>query len=224
MSQLQALPHRQLSTASKVKVASTSTSDSVTGTGARVVLIAGLDNNFDVQEEIILMNGQTPVESQYTYSRMLEMTCLQFGANVDSKGDSMPVGDIFCGTGTFTLGVPQYPITGIDVSEYQVTSRVGIYTVPANKIAILRSIFCTTTPDMKDDTSLILQLAIRLYGFPENLWFKTSPYVFNGSFQYLPEFVIPFPSRTDFQVRCATTNAKSKLVQTELVFELQDVR
>ena len=121
---LNPLPHAQLTTPSQVYIASTSNSDTVTGTGARVITITGLDANYDILEEVIIMNGQTPVQSINTFSRVFEMLIIQYGSNVDAvTGDSNCVGDIYVGTGTFTLGVPANPIISILSSETNANSR-----------------------------------------------------------------------------------------------------
>ena len=51
-----------LSAASTLYISSSSTDDTVAGTGARTVTVSGLDNNFDEKVETVSLNGQTGVE------------------------------------------------------------------------------------------------------------------------------------------------------------------
>ena len=219
------LPHQQLTTPSTVFVASTSNDDTGTGIGARLVIVNGLDINFNPLEEFVILNGQTPVETTNIFSNISEVTIFQFGTNIDIvTGDSIAVGDIYVGTGTFASGIPANPITGIALSQNNPNSRDGIFTVPDGKILLLKSLFCGTEPDKKENISLIVQIGIKFFGLGENQWFKSEPYTFDGSFQYLPEFNLPIPPRTQIQIRARTTTDKSKNSTISLGVELQDLR
>ena len=44
------------------------------GTGARTVLIEGLDENYDIQSETVTMDGTTNVVTTNTYIRLFRMT------------------------------------------------------------------------------------------------------------------------------------------------------
>lgn len=225
LSAIATLPHGQLSTPSKVKIASTSNDDSGTGIGARLLIVNGLDINYNALEEFMILDGQNPVESINIFSAVFEMTIFQYGTNIDTvTGDSNCVGDIYCGTGTFVGGIPANPITGIATAQNNPNSRDGIFVVPDGKLFLVKSLFCGTEPDKKENVSLVVQLAFNLFGLGVNQWFKTEPYTFDGSFQYLPEFNLPFPPRTKVEIRAKTTTDKSKMSTISLGVELQDLR
>ena len=56
-----------LKTASTLSVVSTSTQDSSTGTGALSLVLTGLDGNYATQQEVIVLNGITPVVTTTTW-------------------------------------------------------------------------------------------------------------------------------------------------------------
>lgn len=100
------VPHP--TSASVLKVSSSNASDTSAGTGARTVYIEGVDANYDVMSEIVVLNGQTSVNTQYEYRFINNM----YVVTVGSSGHN--VGDINIGTGTVTSGVPTvlYDIIG----------------------------------------------------------------------------------------------------------------
>jgi len=218
-----ALPHGQLQTAEFVSIASTNANDNVVGTGARVISVTGVDEFYDEYQEIILTNGQTPVQ---TVAKMIpfEMVILQFGSSVNVDGDSVPVGTIYCGTGAFTAGVPAVPLVAIEPSSADPNSRDALFVVPDGKILIWKSLFVTADPDKKENISAIVQIPVRLFGFGENQWFKTLPYHFDGVYNVIPENAVPLPPRTQIQIRVKSTTAKTKSVSVQADYELKELR
>lgn len=86
--------------ASTMTVSSTSANDAAAGSGAQTVQIYGLDENWLPQDEIVAMDGQTPVTTAGTYIRMFRALTRSAGALGGNDGD------IYVGTGTVTVGVP----------------------------------------------------------------------------------------------------------------------
>lgn len=62
--------YRMPETAQALEIVSSDANDTSAGTGARTVLILGLDANFDQQVETVTMNGTTPVALANTYIRL----------------------------------------------------------------------------------------------------------------------------------------------------------
>jgi len=225
LSNLQGLPHKQLTTSQTVYVASTSTNDNATGAGMRVAVISGLDEYFNIIQDVVTLNGQTPVESNIVFSRVFEIIGISFGTNVSgTTGKSLSVGDIYVGTGTFTNGIPANPITGIDVSEQEVGSRVGIFTVPDGYLALFKSITCTNVPTPTDSESVNFRFDTHLFGTPSNLWYPSAPFHFDGSFQYLPEFLFFIPPRSDLQLLVSVEGNQSQRLSIETTLELFELR
>jgi hypothetical protein len=92
------VPHPTV--ASVLKISSTSASDTSAGTGARTVFISGLDGNYNVISETVILNGQTEVNTTKSYLYVNEFYVLTVGT------DGHNVGTVNAGTGTVTAGVP----------------------------------------------------------------------------------------------------------------------
>jgi len=85
----------------------------------QLVLIDGLDSNYDEISEVLMLNGQTGRQTSLEYLRINTMTVL-----TDS-----PQGDIALGTGVATAGVPANTYGFIHAGD-NITSA-AVYTVPA---------------------------------------------------------------------------------------------
>ena len=111
----------------RMTVSSTSANDTSAGTGARTVVVQGLDANYNEVTETVTMNGQTAV----TMSTALLRVNYAYVATAGSGNSA--AGDIYIGTGTVTAGVPAtvYDIIKFDYNN----TTTGSYTVPANYTA-----------------------------------------------------------------------------------------
>lgn len=109
-----------------VYVASTDqTADDATGTGANSVLLTGLNESFQLQTEIVSMHatdGRIAVASTKTFAAINGMLVLTAGSG------GVNAGTIWCGTGSFTAGVPAVGLSAIGVGEN--VAKCGVYTVP----------------------------------------------------------------------------------------------
>lgn len=111
---------------STVKVASTDAQDTdTTGNGARTLRLAGLDATGAEISETINMNGTTEVESTLTYRAINDKRLLTVG------GTRKNVGDIWCGNGTFTDGVPAQKYNYMTAGHS--LNKAGLYTIPLGK-------------------------------------------------------------------------------------------
>lgn len=111
----------------QMTVSSTNANDTADGTGARTVVVQGVDANYNEVTETVTLNGQTAV----TMSASLLRVNYAYVATAGSGNSA--AGDIYIGTGTVTAGVPAttYDIIKFD---YNVTTT-GSYTVPAGYTA-----------------------------------------------------------------------------------------
>ena len=107
----------------QMKVSSTSTSDTSAGTGARTVLIQGLDANYDEISEVVTLNGQTAVLTTQSFLHINYAMVATAGSGLTAAGD------IYIGTGTVTAGVPA---TVYNIIKYNYNNTTtGSYTIPA---------------------------------------------------------------------------------------------
>lgn len=113
------------SAASVMSVSSDDANDTSAGTGARTVLISGLDADYLEISETVTLNGTSGVNTTNEFFRIN-------GIRVTSAGSGKKnAGSIFIGTGTITAGKPANVFAEIYIGDS--TSHEGFYTVPANK-------------------------------------------------------------------------------------------
>jgi hypothetical protein len=110
-------------TAIQMTVSSSSANDTSAGTGARTVVVEGLDANYNEVTETVTMNGQSAV----TMTNALLRVNYAYVATAGSGNGA--AGDIYIGTGTVTTGVPAtvYDIIKFDYNN----TTTGSFTVPA---------------------------------------------------------------------------------------------
>jgi hypothetical protein len=111
----------------QMTVSSSNANDTSAGTGARTIVVEGLDANYNEVSETVTLNGQTPVTMTASLLRVNYAYVLTAGS-----GDGA-AGDIYIGTGTVTLGVPA---TVYDVIKFDYNTTItGSFTVPAGYTA-----------------------------------------------------------------------------------------
>lgn len=107
----------------QMTVSSTSANDTSAGTGARTVVVQGLDANYNEVTETVTMNGQTAV----TMTASLLRVNYAYVATAGSGNSA--AGDIYIGTGVVTAGVPA---TTYDIIKFDYNNTTtGSYTIPA---------------------------------------------------------------------------------------------
>lgn len=111
------------SSALQMTVSSTSANDTAAGTGARTVVVQGLDANYNEVTETVTMNGQTAV------TMTTAMLRINYAYVATAGSGNSAAGDIYIGTGTVTSGVPAtaYDIIKLDYNN----TTTGSYTIPA---------------------------------------------------------------------------------------------
>jgi hypothetical protein len=111
----------------QMTVSSTSANDTAAGTGARTVVVQGLDSQYNEITETVTLNGQTAVTMTASFLRVNY-------AYVETAGSGNgAAGDIYIGTGTVTAGVPA---TTYDIIKFDYNNTTtGSYTIPAGYTA-----------------------------------------------------------------------------------------
>ena len=119
-----------LSAASVLKVSSSSANDTSAGTGARTVELFGLDGDYNEINEVVILNGQTAVNTTLSYLRINRMIVRSAGSGGANAGI------IYAGTGTVTTGVPANIYATINGDGSNQT-LMALWTVPAGYTAYL---------------------------------------------------------------------------------------
>jgi len=102
-----------LSSASILKVSSSSTADDSAGTGARTVQLYGLDANYNEINETVTLDGQTAVNTTNSFLRINRMVVRSAGTGEKNAGV------IYAGAGTVTAGVPANKYATIAIGDNQ---------------------------------------------------------------------------------------------------------
>lgn len=120
----------------QMTVSSTSANDTSAGTGARTIVVQGLDANYNEVSETVTLNGQTAVTMTASLLRVNYAYVLTAGSSNSAAGD------IYIGTGTVTAGVPA---TTYDIIKFDYNNTTtGSYTIPAGYTAyVSQGLFST---------------------------------------------------------------------------------
>lgn len=182
----------------QMKVSSTSANDTSAGTGARTVVVSGLDENYNEAEETVTLNGQTEVLTTTTFIRV-------FRASVTTAGSGgTAAGNIYIGTGTVTAGVPATVYAKITLGENQ--TLMALWTVPAGYTAyILKGSLSVGTANGNQ------YVTGRLVQRPFNEVFKTAQKVTIANGFLDQEYVIPvlFTEKTDIEARAFSSGTNN---------------
>ena len=144
------------SAAGTVVITSGSANDTSAGTGARTVLIQGLDASFNEQEETITMNGGTGVNSVNTYIRLHRMIVKTAGSTGQNQGRIL-------------AKISSTTVAQISTGFNQ--TLMAIYTIPAGKTGYLSRLYGAVTPAGAASGTRGGDLILRIR--PENEVFQT---------------------------------------------------
>lgn len=144
-------------------------SSGTSGDVGQVVLVQGLDANYNAITETIVLNGQTPVNSINSYFRINGLVVL-----TDS-----PSGPIYFGTGNVTTGVPQNIYGFIAAGDN--TMLAAIYTVPAGYTLYIQG--GSASAALANANKII---TINFNGIYDGVDYRTAKIVTSGGYQYFP--------------------------------------
>ncbi len=137
--------------ATVMSISSTSADDAVGGLGATSIVIIGLDANYELNVELVELNGQTPVSTAVAWLRIPRMFCVTPG----SSGLDENAGTIWAGTGIVTAGVPAVKHALIEPMKGQ--TLMALDTVPDRKRLILTSINLGVSAQKSLDVDLFVR-------------------------------------------------------------------
>lgn len=147
-----------LTAATVLKVSSASTNDTSAGTGARTVELFGLDADYNEINELVTLNGQTPVNTTKLFLRINRMVVRSAGSG------GVNAGVIYAGTGTVTTGVPANVYASINGVTGSNQSLMALWTVPAGYTAYMLQYDISNGTTSNTPAVCKLILAVRPYG------------------------------------------------------------
>ena len=182
--------------ASTMTVSSSNTNDTSAGTGARTVLISGLDASYNEASETIILDGQTAVTTTNSYIRMNRAVVLTAGSGADNAGV------IYVGTGTVTSGVPANIFTTIIIGANQTLQ--AFWTVPANYTAYIYQTNISTGNSSNTPAVLKTVLVARPFGGVFNT--KEVIVLTDGNHLQNYSFPIKLTEKTDLEFRAISSS------------------
>ena len=171
------------------EVLSANANDTSAGTGARTVLISGLDDSYVEQTESVTMNGTTPVATTRTdWFRITSVVVTSSGSGQTNAG-------------AITLRVSSGGATRSLIIAGNSRTFNGFYTVPANKVLIVQQaivripknhdIFLKTNFLLDGTNTFISGGEVPIYQNQANTIFTSLPVL---------------PEKTDFKISVKSTN------------------
>ena len=197
--------------ATVMTVSSSSASDTSAGTGARTILVAGLDANYNSISEIVTLNGQTAVNTVNSYLR------IQYTELLTTGSGNTQAGTIYIGTGTVTAGVPATIYWQSDLT-YNNFSFAG-FTVPAGYTAYISS-YTITSQSTTANINVSLALAVYESGKPFGELQSTARLSSNGAFDRHFDYPLAIPEKSDFHLRAWASTGAAVNVTGEIQFML----
>lgn len=191
-------PYTFLAAASILEVLSDNAADAAAGTGARTVLVSGLDASYVEISETVTLNGVTPVATINSYLRVNS-------AIVTTAGSSET------NTGTITVRVTGGGTTQAVIGADDGITAQGVFSVPAgHTLQIVSSFFCfnaltASTRFATFSTRIRTNLGVVRQPFRLSIG-DEPPYRHDG----IPGIIVP--EKNDFSWRCTfVSNANSDL-------------
>ena len=198
-------------TATVMKVSSSSANDTAAGTGARTILVAGLDANYNAISETVILNGQTAVNTVNSFLRIQYTELLTVGSGAGQAGT------IYIGTGTVTTGVPAVIYWQSEIS-YNNFGFAG-YTVPAGYTAYITS-YTITSQSTTANVNVSAALVIYEYGKGYSEIQSTARLTSSSSFDRHFDYPFAIAEKNDIELRAWATTAGVVNVTGEIQFVL----
>lgn len=204
-----------LSSATALYISSSSTDDTVAGTGARTVKISGLDSDYDEVSVTVNMNGQSGV-SLGTFTRVNRIEVLTAGSGGANAGN-LHVGS----EASPTVGVPATTYAYVTAGDNQ--TLMALWTVPRNYTAYVTQtdITVATTQNNKYCT---VSLVARPFGGVFNV--KDRFVKAESSVNQVYNFPLKFEEKTDIEFRAIGDSAGADIAVSagiDILYILNDL-
>ena len=178
-----------------ISVASTSTDDDVAGIGALTVRVRGLDANYREQDEIVILTGQTPVDTTNTFIRVNDLFVITAGSS------GVNVGYIHASDSadTFTAGGEPNTRLYMSIPPTHNLSKTMVFTVPDGFLWTPKNLYIQTDATSTDTIEIKLYVTRKTAGIDiEQL--QDIFYVQQGGVQINFENNRQMRSRDDFRI------------------------
>lgn len=187
------------STAQILEVLSSDANDTAAGTGARTVLISGLNANWELITELKTMNGITPVVTTQSFLRVNSIRVITAGAGESNLG-------------TITLrvspGGATLAVIGFLGTQGNGVSFNGIFSVPLGKRVWVTNV--TTNIQLEPSGTIQVHFKVRPFGGAWSTTNQFSLHAQGGSFaSFTPPVYLFGPEKSDFRATVVTASANN---------------
>lgn len=176
-------------TSSTVSIVSSNAQDGVAGTGIQTLSIEGLDSEYNIISEEIILNGVTPVVTTNSYYRVYRMKGTLAGSNQRAEGDI---------TATHSEGV----ISEVVSSTGQ--SQDCTYTVPANHTLLLDRMKASIE---RTNAGAGAEIHFEIMNEGTNVWRELASLsiIASGTSYAIrdTDMWLPIPEKTDIRIHCS---------------------
>lgn len=196
-------------------ISSTNAADAVGGTGATHITIEGLGSDWTTQSEVVPLNGTTSVSTVLAYLRVFRMYLSGSGSSNTNAGAI---------TATAAIDLTVSAHIAVNLGQ----SLMAIYTVPAGKRALVKSMYSTIIKSSGGSTA---SAAIYAMARP-NAHITTSSWrvqnvfgvSFSGSSLVEVKFKPPhhMPAYTDMIIRCQSVSASGTEISGGFTMIVED--
>lgn len=198
---------------STITISSDSADDTAAGTGARTVVVAMLNDNFETSVQVATMDGQNAVTLPGTFSRFQSMTVLTAGIELIPNE-----GTIYLGTGTVTAGVPANIHATIEPGVGK--SIMSFFTVPKNRTVVIRNLILTSSAEGNKDVTFNLRRRLNGGESDEPFVMLDSFTVFKASVPIVGNAIYVFPEKTDVVVTAAASSGLNNTASLKADFDI----
>lgn len=186
-------------TGQPMEVVSTDGDDADGDTGARTIVVYGLDENWEEASETVILAGTTPVNLVNNYTRMFRTVVLTAGSSETNEGNLIVR---IQGGGTQAIY--------INANDGQ--TQHAIYTVPAGKTAYFIKGYVGMADDDKNGEVAEFQWQARPNNGVTGAWAVKGEVGLNniGSSYWVYEYGVPsggIPEKTDIRIKVVSSTA-----------------
>ena len=149
-------------TAQSLEIVSDNINDTFTGSGARTVIVEGLDSNWDLIKETVNMNGIVPVTLSNQFMRVFRMRVSSSGTYSGLVGGSHSGNISLQGVGSG----PIYATIVIENGQPLGASEIGAYSVPRGYTAYIVDLQVIAESTKVVDAALMIRDSIDVIAAP----------------------------------------------------------
>lgn len=179
--------------ATALTVSSLSALDTSLGTGARTIVIQGLDAQYQSISEVVVLNGLNPVYTTASFYRVNKVFVLTAGSTSRNQGR------IYIGNGAVTAGEPALKYTYCD--PFLGTNHAAMYTVKAGFQFFISHIHASVG-QLSTNNNVLFKLSSRR---PGAAWISNGIGVTNSTGRQVLHPYFALEEKTDLIVEAKTS-------------------